>query len=134
MLELKKFNFHFIALFKYISQHKQCQCSLFDLVQIKYSFEHWFKPRNDKELQLTYMEYAKCTNRFQHCFNFAFLREGLKKQKKIWIYPHLGGWVVQDGDNIHKKQKKHAQSYMDISIFFSRLSGWVGLKKSIFQN
>ena len=29
-----------------------------------------------------------------------------KKQKKIWIYPFLGGWVFQDGDNIHKKQKK----------------------------
>ena len=31
------------------------------------------------------------------------IREGLKK---IWIYPYLGGWVFQVGDNIHKKQKK----------------------------
>ena len=32
-----------------------------------------------------------------------------KGSKKIWIYPYLDGWVVQDGDNIHKKkQKKHA--------------------------
>ena len=33
------------------------------------------------------------------------LREGFKKHKKIWIYPYLGGWVFQDGDNIHEKQK-----------------------------
>ena len=34
------------------------------------------------------------------------IREGFnKKTKKIWIYPYLGGWVVQDGYNIHKKQK-----------------------------
>ena len=39
----------------------------------------------------------------------ASLREGFKKnKKKIWIYPYLGGWVFQDGDKIHKKQKKHA--------------------------
>ena len=31
---------------------------------------------------------------------FKPIREGLKKR---WIYPHLGGWVVQDGDKIHKK-------------------------------
>ena len=30
--------------------------------------------------------------------------EGLKK---IWIYPYLGGWVFQDGDNIHKKNQKN---------------------------
>ena len=36
------------------------------------------------------------------------LGKGTKKQKKIWIYPYLGEWVVQDGDNIHKKQKNHA--------------------------
>ena len=23
--------------------------------------------------------------------------------KKMWIYPHLDGWVCQDGDKIHKK-------------------------------
>ena len=33
----------------------------------------------------------------------------IKIQKKIWIYPYLGGWVVQGGDNFHKKnKKKHA--------------------------
>ena len=33
---------------------------------------------------------------------FAPVREGLKK---IGIHPYLGGWVGQDVDNIHKKQK-----------------------------
>ena len=30
-------------------------------------------------------------------------REGLKKIKKIWIYPYLGGWLGQERANIHKK-------------------------------
>ena len=39
----------------------------------------------------------------------CMIREGFnkKKQKKIWIYPYLGLWVGQDGDNIHKKTKKN---------------------------
>ena len=31
------------------------------------------------------------------------LREGFKK---MWIFPHLGEWVSQDGDKIHKKKQK----------------------------
>ena len=55
------------------------------------------------------------------------VREGFnKKTKKIWIYPYLGGWVGQDGDNIHKKNKKnmplksildHSKSFQ-INFFF----------------
>ena len=50
-----------------------------------------------------------------------FLREGFnKKTKKIWIYPYLGGWVGQDGDNIHKKNKKNMplKSILDHSKSF----------------
>ena len=32
------------------------------------------------------------------------IREGLKKTKKIRIYPYLGWWVGQDGENIHEKK------------------------------
>ena len=44
-------------------------------------------------------------------------REGLKN---IWIYPYLGGWVVQDGDNIHKKKQKNMplKSILDHSKSF----------------
>ena len=33
-------------------------------------------------------------------YTIDLVREELKK---MWIYPHFGGWVVQDGDKIHKK-------------------------------
>ena len=29
--------------------------------------------------------------------------DALGRVKKMWIYQHLGGWVGEDGDKIHKK-------------------------------
>ena len=43
-------------------------------------------------------------------YDFAFMSSheimAKGRVKKMWIYPHLGGWVGQDGDKIHKKTKK----------------------------
>ena len=37
-----------------------------------------------------------------------FLREGFNKKNKKNMDLSIFGWLGQDGDNIHKKQKKHA--------------------------
>ena len=44
----------------------------------------------------------------KNIYGLELLREWFNKKtkKKIWIYPYLGGWVSQDGNNIHKKTNK----------------------------
>ena len=63
-------------------------------------------------LDLNYLHMQQMEDLFREGFN--------KKNKKIWIYPYLGGWVSHDGDNIHKKTKKNMplKSILDHSKSF----------------